>query len=671
MKNSEMKRSAPIDNEIQLGITLDEIMVFGSNAFPSVPLLLNTFTADVAILQYKWLEEVITGKIKPGISNMSKTTCKKWIRKYKQTPVWYESKHMKDPRERVLWIFHEMTSEARKRYTAIRYKEIDVDETSSASSYEYMQQIMDMTSSQRVIVQLQELFLLLCAHYMYPVAQYTEIYMKLEWNKNYLAAGERFIWELVSLRPESYASFMNDLLKRYPRYIPPSGFEGCLLPMIRGYKQRLLSVYDCSMDSVKTDESACSPGALNGDNQLTTPCPRCKTPWQKECQLRPACDAMFCTKGDCSHTFCFFCGEDIPYVQYRSGRPVHGSHFGKRPSSWSCSSTAADVDWGWCCHRPGVQPWGSIYKNLAEPRIPPPTSQAPESMKEATTSIPMHIDINPIVGCQQPQSIRGNPSNIPPTIVQPQESMPNANDNDAKLELEASTLLHALSMGEGVNHDMDTEDDVTTGVADPPGMHSQESMENNHMGVEDDSKAVVTVLGECNITESQKPTRRSDRVINPPDRYQGTQSLSSLSSSNSTKIKKKQKKRSRDKIMTAMELLESQGYLVTKVMSMGKRRRSKQVKSDKKVKTILEAIRSRDRPDLISDLKNGERCPDCGMLLIEVDNPAAVAAAVAAAVGADAGADADADADADVDADANDNVPTMAFGDTRAGDLDC
>ena len=111
------------------------------------------------------------------------------------------------------------------------------------------------------------------------------------------------------------------------------------------------------MDSVQTGESAYSPGAINRDNELTSSCPGCKTPWQKKGHIRSACDAMLCTKDDCSHSFCFFCGEDIPYEQYGRQRPQHGRHFGKRPLAWSRS--LIKVDWGWCCLRPGVQPWGS------------------------------------------------------------------------------------------------------------------------------------------------------------------------------------------------------------------------------------------------------------------------------------------------------------------------
>ena len=141
--------------------------------------------------------------------------------------------------------------------------------------------------------------------------------------------------------------------------------------------------------------------------------------------------------------------------------------------------------------------------------------------------------------------------------------------------------------------------DENTSYSPPAGM--DETISN--------SSKVVTGLN-----DRGKRTRTTTKIYDPSDHK-------AVKTRKTKNIKKRKVSNTIMDVKTARELLESQGFVVIEKTAS---KRHMKPKSSKKrqnvhVTSIVDAVRSRQRADLIVDLKFGERCTDCGMLMIDTD----------------------------------------------------
>ena len=371
-----LTRNTPWDNEVLTTIRPQEILLIGEQTLPNVVHLLQEVAPMLAAIQCQWLIEIVEEKINPRVAQLSTQKCRDWLQTVNGTME--ENIQNGNLQGRVLITFRTMASEIIRRPDHMNLNLLQ--NNSMVGSYELMQQFAKSVHSKRVIVQLQEVFVLLCGHYMYSREEYEKLCTDLNWKTpRHIQWAERFVLALVRLPVQDYVTFMNTIvLAKYPDGIPPAHFELWMMKEMAVFKKRNLQVFSMSSDEDETtaDDLGTNPAwYLNQNNQSHTLCPNdaCKTPWNKEHPQNPLCDALFCEKEGCESAFCFYCGEHIPYNEYVSKRPSHGRHFGKCPDD-----CILNVSWGWCCKRAGVRSYGTVSQTTASESVEKVVSHSAE-----------------------------------------------------------------------------------------------------------------------------------------------------------------------------------------------------------------------------------------------------------------------------------------------------
>jgi hypothetical protein len=195
---------------------------------PSMRLLLGMFVADIAAWQMCVLNECQNLSTLPGIyqtslSNQISTLRDKGVMVTKTA-------RKKDTIQAALLAAH--LKEVRELYAGLR----NFSHNTSAggnqmstpqpntNSLAFLKEILSSVRRQHLVTQLQEAFIALCCHTMYPTDQYEEFISHLPWLRSTKTPktrlqrarqAERFVHLLIQLQPKAFQEALNMLHQRY------------------------------------------------------------------------------------------------------------------------------------------------------------------------------------------------------------------------------------------------------------------------------------------------------------------------------------------------------------------------------------------------------------------------------------------------------------------------
>lgn len=206
-----------------------------SETLPSMRLLLGRFVANIAAWQMRVLKECQNLKTLPGIFQTSLRNQINTLRK-KGVTVTQKSRQKSTVQERLLAQHLEEVTQLyaclskNSHITSAGGNQMSPPQPNT-NSLALLKEILSSVRRQHLVTQLQEAFIALCCHTMYPKKQYDEFISHLPWLRTKNAKcllqrarqAERFVHLLIQLQPKAFEEALNILHLRYVEcHIPAS-----------------------------------------------------------------------------------------------------------------------------------------------------------------------------------------------------------------------------------------------------------------------------------------------------------------------------------------------------------------------------------------------------------------------------------------------------------------
>ena len=196
---------------------IQRVLLGAESCFPSISVILQQYAPHFANMQLCWIKQLLQTKQLPPCLMFTVSKSLKWLKERKCNP--RRGTPLKALRAKMIQCHQKYLQSILDDFT---YTPVDL--SSVSKSFENICDLFTAVRGQRVVVQIQELFLLLCCKIMSTEQTYTHLLDQLGLNPRCAKEAERFIASLIRQPPETVSSYIQLLSARFKTSIPARSF---------------------------------------------------------------------------------------------------------------------------------------------------------------------------------------------------------------------------------------------------------------------------------------------------------------------------------------------------------------------------------------------------------------------------------------------------------------